>query len=204
MKIIPLSTALISHTPKPVEHVERCGRVCYKSEDLITPGSAESFIKMLIKRNHGAVLEHASATVHIICDRGVSHETVRHRLAAYCQESTRYCNYAKDKFDGEIRVIEPPFTNSGSREIWDMAMRCSEGAYARLIENGESPQMARSVLPISLKTEICMTCDMREWRHVIMLRTAKTAHPQIVNVMTQALRLFKDSELAPFFFDYEE
>ena len=90
-----------------LKRLEQCGRVCYKSEDKITDGSAEKFVRGIIKRGHEAVIEHGSLTVRFICDRGVSHEIVRHRLAAFCQESTRYCNYGKEGFGGEITVIRP-------------------------------------------------------------------------------------------------
>jgi thymidylate synthase (FAD) len=101
-----LNAQFVAMTPDPLKVIERAGRVCYKSEDRITDESAEAFVRGIIKRGHDAVIEHATATFHIICDRGVSHETVRHRLASFCQESTRYCNYAKNKF-GDSRRKSP-------------------------------------------------------------------------------------------------
>jgi thymidylate synthase (FAD) len=108
MKIIKPNAQLLWVTPNAEEIIERAGRVCYKSEDKITNESSFKFIKMLLDRKHEAVLEHACASILFICDRGVTHELVRHRLASYCQESTRYCNYGLAKFSNEISVIEPP------------------------------------------------------------------------------------------------
>lgn len=191
MKIIKPSVEFITPLNGKVimERLEECGRVCYKSEDSITEGSAEKFLKGIISRGHEAVLEHCSFTVKFVCDRGVSHEIVRHRLAAYCQESTRYCNYSKDKFDNEITVIEPCFLTPGTYtyEKWETACMNAERAYFDLLEAGCSPQEARAVLPNSLKTELVMTADIREWRHFLKLRCSKAAHPQIREVATQLL-----------------
>lgn len=166
-----------------LKRLEQCGRVCYKSEDKITEGSAEKFVAGIIKRGHEAVLEHCSFTVKFICDRGVSHEIVRHRMASYCQESTRYCNYGKDKFGEEITVIKPCFWDENTlcekvkMDCWRIAMRDAEDAYFALLDEGCSPQEARSVLPNSLKTEVVMTANIREWRHFLKLRCSPAAHP---------------------------
>lgn len=184
-----------------LKHIERCGRVCYKSEDKITEGSAERFAAGIIKRGHEAVLEHQSITVKFIVDRGVSHEIVRHRLAAYCQESTRYCNYSKGSFGGEITVIEPCFWEKDSPQMkaWEMAIDEAQTHYLALLELGATPQEARSVLPNSLKTEVVMTANLREWRHFLRLRTAKAAHPQMREVTVPLLRELKT--LIPVVFD---
>lgn len=184
-----------------LQHIERCGRVCYKSEDKITETSAQTFVGNIIKRGHEAVLEHASVTVKFVVDRGVSHEIVRHRLAAYCQESTRYCNYAKDGFGREITVIQPNFLDRGTRgwELWVLACEQAEKAYFDLLNWGCSPQEARAVLPNSLKTEVVMTANLREWRHFFKLRTALTAHPQMREVTIPLLRRMQ--ELIPVIFD---
>lgn len=176
-----------------LEHIEECGRVCYKSEDRITEGSAEVFVKNLIKRGHEAVLEHYSFTVKFICDRGVSHELVRHRLASYCQESTRYCNYANGKFGGEITVIEPFYLGRGTDayNLWETLCRMSEIKYFDLIQQHCTPQEARAVLPNSLKTEVVMTANLREWRHFLKLRTAKAAHPQMRELAIPLLEMVK-------------
>ena len=164
-----------------LKHIESTSRVCYKSENKITDESSHKFIKKLIQLGHEAMIEHFNFSVKFICDRGVSHEIVRHRIASFAQESTRYCNYSKDKFDNEITVIEPLFWEKNSYEYltWESICRCAERTYFELLEAGASPQEARSVLPNSLKTEIVMTANLREWRHFFKLRTAQTAHPQM-------------------------
>ena len=191
-----------------LKHLERCGRVCYKSEDKITPDSAAKFITGIIKSSHETILEHYSVTVLIICDRGVSHEIVRHRLASYSQESTRYCNYSNDKFGNEITFIRPCFFKDGEEDlgnryfIWIHAMRKAEDFYFYLINLGVTPQEARSVLPNSLKTEIVMTANLREWRHFFKLRALGTTgkpHPQMLEIAVPMLREFQ--RLIPVVFD---
>lgn len=189
MKIITPSVELClpMSGAEMLRHVERCGRVCYKSEAKITDTSAEAFVRGLIKRGHEAVMEHASLSIKFVCDRGVSHEIVRHRLAAYCQESTRYCNYAKDSFGSEITVIEPCYLDAQGLSIWRRVCETAETAYFDLLDWGCSPQQARAVLPNSLKTELYMTADLREWRHFFKLRTSSAAHPQMREVALMAL-----------------
>ena len=184
-----------------LERIERAGRVCYKSENLITDNSAEGFVRRIIKSGHEAVLEHVSITLKFICDRGVSHEIVRHRLASYCQESTRYCNYSKDSFGSEITVIKPFYLTEGTPgyEFWKDACEVAESAYFDLLEFGCTPQEARAVLPNSLKTEVVMTANLREWRHFFRLRCSQAAHPQIREVATPALRRL--NELIPAIFE---
>ena len=174
--------------------IERAGRVCYKSEGKITEGSADTFCRGIIKRGHEAVLEHSSVTVKFIVDRGVSHEIVRHRVASFCQESTRYCNYSKDQFCSEITVIKPIFFNEGTPgyRIWEESCKQAESQYFNLLNYGCSPQEARAVLPNSLKTEVVMTANIREWRHFLKLRCSQAAHPQIREVSLKLLELFKE------------
>lgn len=191
MIIVTPSVDLLSITPDAEKLLEKAGRTCYKSEDKITDGSAARFISMICNRNHASVLEHASASFRFVCDRGVTHEMVRHRLAAFSQESTRYCNYGKGRFQGQINVIEPPFKSENSRQMWMQAMKDIETAYLGLLAAGESPEMARSVLPNCLKTEIVMTCNFREWLHVFDARTSAAAHPQIVEVMKMAQEILR-------------
>lgn len=176
-----------------LKRIEECGRVCYKSEDKITEGSAEKFVANIIKRGHEAVLEHCSFTVKFVCDRGVSHEIVRHRMASYCQESTRYCNYSKGDFGGEITVIEPCFLREGTDGwmLWEEGCCAAETAYFNLLDYGCSPQEARSVLPNSLKTELIMTANLREWRHFLKLRCSPAAHPQMREVANLLLKELK-------------
>jgi thymidylate synthase (FAD) len=180
-EILPLISA-----DTMLKHIETCGRVCYKSEERIGDGSAEAFIRGIIARGHESVLEHCSITVRIICDRGVSHELVRHRLASYSQESTRYCNYSKDKFGNEITVIQPRFLlrKSEAWNAWRDACVTAEEIYFEMLENGCTAQEARAVLPNSLKTEVMMTANIREWRHILKLRTSPAAHPQMREIMS--------------------
>ena len=302
MKVILPSVEILPYLDgkEILKHLEKCGRVCYKSEDKISDISSEKFLQGIIKRGHEAVLEHASfifqvsynvykdivdkvnfvesyyfekmylrftdsdgyiisgnvrawrdffrfagvpfymndfvetnsilfpefknysqssfngdewsikqisvndlvsdcqrlvhedVSVRFVCDRGISHEIVRHRDASYCQESTRYCNYMKEKFGNEITVIQPCFFEKDSREyfIWERNMECCEKAYFDLLDCGCLPQQARCVLPNSLKTEIIMTANIREWRHFLKLRCSKAAHPQMIEVACKVLTEF--------------
>lgn len=189
--------------------IERIGRVCYKSEDRIGEGTAEKFIAGIIRSGHESVIEHESVTVKVTCDRGVSHEIVRHRIASYSQESTRYCNYSKDKFQNQISVIDLAtgfgydLDDPEERKkygIWTAAMESAEKYYFEMLNAGASPQEARSILPNSLKTELVMTMNLREWRHFIKLRLAGGAHPQIREIAGQLLAVFQ-KELPVFFSD---
>lgn len=177
--------------------IERCGRVCYKSEDKITDDSCVRFVKNLIERGHESVLEHVSITVKFICDRGVSHEIVRHRIASYSQESTRYCNYGGDG----ITVIEPYYLDEDNNvnHAWELSCVAAESAYNILLARGCTPQEARAVLPNSLKTELIMTANLREWRHFLKLRCSKDAHPQMREVANMLLKQFKNA--IPIIFD---
>jgi thymidylate synthase (FAD) len=210
MKIIKQSATLEFITPDALNCIEKIGRVCYKSENLITEDSNKTFVKKLLDpvKKHESVLEHAFATFRFITDRGVTHEMVRHRIASYSQESTRYCNYSKDKFGSEITVILPVrfskvtlFHNLG-RDIkteklsvdekfkfdnWLAGIEDCERHYFKALELGDKPQEARDLLPNSLKTEIVMTANFREWRHFFKLRTAPSAHPQMRALASDAL-----------------
>jgi thymidylate synthase (FAD) len=193
--------------------IERAGRTCYKSETAITEDSSTAFVKNLIKRGHESVLEHVSITVKIVCDRGVSHEIVRHRIASYSQESTRYCNYAKGEGKG-VSFIIPPWVEikegeywntsdlyeqntgfSSSDEEWFVFMLVAETRYTNFINMFKwTPQQARAVLPNSLKTEIVVTMNLREWRHFFKLRTLGTAgtpHPQMSEITVPMLIAFE-------------
>jgi thymidylate synthase (FAD) len=185
-----------------LKKIELIGRVCYKSENNITTSSAKDFISKIIKNGHESVIEHVSVSVKIICDRGVSHEIVRHRLASYSQESTRYCNYHKDKFGKELTVIKPFFWNDDPKKyyIWLNTMKNIENNYNELIESGAKPEEARSILPNSMKTEIIMTMNLREWRWFLKLRTSKRSHPQMREIANPILNYFK-KELPDIFND---
>jgi len=172
-----ISAILLWITPDSEKQIEQAARNCYKSEEGITSGSYIRIIRMLIKNGHEAMLEHASASIQLVTDRGITHELVRHRIASYAQESTRYVTY------GNIGVIRPSFETPGAEKVWLDLCQASEIAYTKLLDMGEKPQMARSVLPTSLKTEIVMSANFREWRHVLRLRTARSAHPDIRRLM---------------------
>lgn len=184
MKIVPISVKLVHATPFPVSVIEDMGRICYQSQP---KGNALDFVKMLIQRGHESVLEHVSAGFRIVTDRGVTHELVRHRLAAFSQESTRYCDYIGDRFGGELQFIEPPGVKlepDASCYIgWLDALNAAETRYRDLRAHGIPPELARSVLPNALKSEIGMTCNAREWRHVLRLRLSPKAHPQMRQIM---------------------
>lgn len=197
MKIVQPSVSIIDAPSKEelYRRIELAGRVCYKSEDKITEDSSETFIRNIIKRGHEAVIEHGSITAKVVCDRGVSHEIVRHRIASYCQESTRYCNYSKDSFGSEITVVEPVWLSLDctSRHIWKVACEFAETAYFDLLHEGHTPQEARAVLPNSLKTEIMITMNPREWRHFFKLRCSEAAHPDMRYVANMLYEMFVDN-----------
>jgi len=192
MKIIEPSVELVGEidAEKIMRHIELAGRVCYKSESRISDQSAEKFIANILKSGHESVIEHISLTFKIICDRGVTHEIVRHRLASYSQESSRYCDYSNDKFGNELTFIKPCFWAEDDENylLWKNTMSELEKVYLEMRKNGARPEQARSILPNSLKTEIFMTANLREWRHFLKLRTAPRAHPQMREV---ALKIYK-------------
>lgn len=192
-----------------LKKIENVARVCYKSEDKIGEGTAEKMVRALIKSNHLAMLEHFSFSVKFIVDRGVSHEIVRHRVASFAQESTRYCNYGSK--GGEITVIEPCYLDVDAVDVehwhkkytaWESACMEAEDSYLMMLNAGSTPQEARAVLPTSLKTEIVMTANLREWRHFFSLRACGATgkpHPQMLEVSVPLLKELK--ELIPVVFD---
>ncbi len=196
MKIIEPSVELIGEVDgeKIMKHIELAGRVCYKSESRISDDSAEKFIANIIKSGHESVIEHVSLTFKIICDRGVTHEIVRHRIASFSQESTRYCDYSNGKFDGELTFIKPNFwaEDDENFKIWRDTMKILEENYLLMRKNGARPQQARAILPNSLKTEIFMTANLREWRHFLKLRTSSRAHPQMRQVALKIYEILKE------------
>ena len=202
MNFIRPSYHILSHVDgeQILRNIEIAGRTCYKSEDKITDDSAQKFVSMIIRRGHESVLEHEKITVKFICDRGVSHELVRHRLASFSQESTRYCNYSNKG----ITFIIPPWIvdyhdKDDATQCWRGLLDSSEVSYNRLIELGWKPEQARSVLPNSLKTEIVVTANLREWRLIFKQRTAPTAHPQMRELMIPLHQELKNS--IPIIFD---
>ena len=204
MKIVKPSFDVFEDLENPVytamimRKLEMIGRTCYKSEENITNESSARFVRNLIERGHEAMLEHASLTVRFIVDRGVSHELVRHRMASFAQESTRYCNYSQDKFGNEITFVEPCFWTDEEHDLeykaWKEMCQATEDLYMAFQQYDVKPEQARSILPNSLKTEIWMTANLREWRHVLKLRAAGTTgkpHPQMSEVMVPLLEYFK-------------
>ena len=185
---------------KILKRLEKIARLCYKSEDKIKPGSDKKLLKAIIDRGHEAMIEHEKVTVKVVCDRGVSHEWVRHRIASYAQESTRYCDYSKGKFGSGITVIEPLGMNiPGEKEEWEQAMEDANRHYQNLRAMGVPAQRARHVLPISTKTEMFITFNMREWRAFFKLRAAEPAHPHIRFLSRELFHLFKEN--VPVLFD---
>lgn len=196
-----------------LEKIERIGRVCYKSENNIKEGSAEKFVSNILHRHHESVIEHVSISVRVICDRGVSHEIVRHRLASYSQESSRYCNYANDKFGNELTFIKPCWFKSSTEDLnefcntmtyksrknltedeldWlDLLMDIENKYFILINEDKWTPEQARSILPNSTKTEIVMTMNLREWRHFFNMRCSVAAHPQMREIADMILKEFK-------------
>jgi thymidylate synthase (FAD) len=200
MRVVNPSACIEMVAPHdPLKAIECAGRTCYLSD--ATDLSSPEFVRQIISRGHLSVLEHVSMTVRFVVDRGVSHELVRHRLASYSQESTRYCNYSKGRFDSTVTFIRPLFWQEGSKEYgyWEQACRFAERAYLGLITRGASAQEARSVLPNSLKTALVVTANLREWRHIFELRTAPAAHPQMREVMQPLLVAAR--EAVPVVFD---
>ena len=211
MKIIKPSFEILTPIDRAyiLKFIETVARTCYKSEDKITDESAPKMVKALIKSGHLAMIEHFKISVKFICDRGVSHEIVRHRMASYAQESTRYCNYSSGKHGKEITVIEPFFFKRGTPEYvaWQSSCMCSEQAYMDLLDLGCSPQEARSVLPNSLKTEIVVTMNLREWMHFFNLRvlgTTGTPHPQMRESALPVLAAFAEALPEVFGDQYEQ
>jgi len=207
MKLVNAGYKILSpiNGDRILKDIEKIGRTCYKSEAYITPESSISFINKLIFLGHESVLEHKSISVKFITDRGVSHEIVRHRLCSFSQESTRYINYTKENKGGQCTFVnmDHHFQNPLSEIRWVQHMFECEEMYKQLIDMGESPQIARSVLPNSLKTEIVVTANLREWRTIFKQRVVKAAHPQMREIMIPLLKEFK-SKIPVIFDDINE
>lgn len=212
MRIIKPSFEILSAiSPEGINELkllEKAARTCYQSGDKITEDgeSAKKIISnTILKYGHESVLEHGSITVAVTCDRGITHEIVRHRIASYSQESTRYCNYANDKFGNEITYVDiskgmefdPKYENLDADAVgaiyseWMQANIDAEKHYINMLELGASPQIARSVLNNSTKTTIVITMNHRSWRHFFKLRTSKKAHPQMREIAIPMLTEFK-------------
>lgn len=204
MQVVKSNYTILTDLSNPVQilkNIELAGRTCYKSEGNITNDSCITFCKSIISRGHEAVIEHSQLSVKFVCDRAIANELVRHRLASYCQESTRYCNYSKDKFGNEIKVVDPEEFEVGSRahSIWFNSCRGAEAAYLELLNEGVKPELARNVLPLSTATEIVCTANLREWRQIFKLRCSQYAHPQMRSLMRRLLEDLKSK--IPVLFD---
>ena len=203
MKLIDQYWEWIQKPKLPLEIIELAGRTCYKSESKITSVSSRKFVSMLLKRGHESVIEHIWASVKFITNRGVTHELVRHRLCAFSQESTRYVDY-----QDEMVFIKPVWWDNTlsnganathARDVFRQHLLDSEWRYKQLRFDGWRPEQAREVLPNALKTEIVVSANLREWRHIFRLRTSKAAHPQMRELMRSCLEGFK--EAIPILFD---
>lgn len=166
-----------------MKHIEACGRTCYKSEG----NDAEKFVRMLIRRGHESALEHASATFRIVCDRGVMAELTRHRLCSFSVESTRYVDYSKRG----LKFIKPLSTRRITDIVFEEIADHAERAYRELLSEGVKPEEARAILPLSLATELTVTANLRQWRHVLKLRTSPKAHPQMRQIADMILAALK-------------
>lgn len=206
MKIIDQSYRILWN---PGDVIEQAARTCYRSEDKITDdGSSDQKIKeMLTSLGHTAMLEHSVLSVEFTTDRAIANELVRHRLCSFAQESTRYCNYSKNKFGGELTFVKPEWMDD-CREgdydrqcssLWHDTCKAAEDSYFTLLNEGLKPEDARCVLPLSLATKLVMTTNYAEWRHILKLRTAKAAHPQMRALMIPLLKELQ--EKIPVIFD---
>lgn len=185
MKIIEQSVDLVDNinATDVYSKIERCGRVCYQSEP---KGNPEQFIRMLIKRGHESVLEHVSLTFHVVTNRAIQNELVRHRLASFSVESTRYVKYNDATFVKPLGMVGAGF------DYWLSLVEQIETSYGKLLSLGTTPEIARDVLSLGLKSELYMTANLREWRHILKLRTAKAAHPQMRQLAGMILEIFKE------------
>lgn len=189
-------------------HLERCGRVCYQSEDFMKDHSYEKFLRMLIEKGHESVLEHVCVSARVICSRGASHQIVRHRIAAYSQESMRFVNYSNPRHGGSISVIKPVHMNTSPRGDlrpyykWLGAMEEAESRYLELIKMGCKPEEARGVLPQDTKTEIIVTMNLRMWRHVLKTRMSPAAQDEI-RALAEMARCQLTELFPPIFSDIE-
>jgi len=179
---------------KIMKRLERACRTCYRSEDLITEDSYKKLLKNCITKGHESILEHEKITVRMICDVGAYKDLTRHRAGtAFSIESTRYCNYSKDKYTNSIKFIEPTFIdNDENVEEWKNAMQNIENSYMKMASNGARPDELRMLLPHSTAAEVTMTCNIREWKHILSLRCAKTVHPSIRQLLIPLLLKFKE------------
>ena len=176
-----------------MKNIEKACRTCYRSEDKITGDSYKKLISNCITRGHESVLEHEKITIQMICDLGVYKDLTRHRIASFSIESTRYCNYSKDKFSNELKFIEPVNIDKESDlyAYWENTMKRIEMNYLHMADAKATPDQMRMLLPHSIAATVHMTANLREWKHILSLRTTKQVHPSIQQLMIPLLLNFK-------------
>lgn len=176
-----------------MKRIERACRTCYRSEEKITEESYKTLLKNCITRGHESVLEHEKVTVRMLCDIGVYKDLTRHRIASFSIESTRYCNYGKDKFSNEIKFIKPCNIEEGTEiySNWKNACETIEENYINMSKDGATPDQMRMILPHSTAAEVTMTANIREWKHILLLRTSSHTHPAIRQLLIPLLLHFK-------------
>ena len=178
---------------KIMKRIERACRTCYRSEDKISEESYKNLLTNCLNRGHESVLEHEKITVRIYSDIGTYKDLTRHRFASFSVESTRYCSYNKDKYGNEIAVVNPVYIEDKEVfETWKKAIEDMEKAYMKMKELGASTDMCREILPHSTAAEYTMTANIREWKHILELRTTNHVHPAIRQVLIPLLLLFKE------------
>jgi len=194
MKIIePIIEIENANYNQIMKNLERACRTCYRSEDKITEESYKTLLKNCINRGHESILEHEKITIRMICDIGVYKDLTRHRHASFSIESTRYCNYGKDKFENQIKFIKPVNIEEGTEiyEEWKKSLEEIEKHYIKMAELGATPDQMRMILPHSTAALVTMTANIREWKHILSLRCTKHAHPAVEQVMIPLLIHFK-------------
>ena len=189
---------------KMLQRIERACRTCYRSENLITENSYKKLLKNCLNRGHESILEHEKVSIRMICDIGVYKDLTRHRFGSFSIESTRYCNYGKDKFDSEIKFIKPVHIEEGSSlyNYWETGLEALEENYLKMAQEGAKPDQLRMLLPHSTAAEVNMTCNLREWKHVLSLRCTNHAHPSIRQLLIPLLLKFK-KDMPEIFADVE-
>lgn len=209
MKLIDPIIEVENYNPiKIMRNLERACRTCYRSEGLITDSSYKTLLTNCINRGHESILEHEKVTIRMICDIGVYKDLTRHRIASFSIESTRYCNYSKDKFDNSIKFIEPIFYDSSWVEsnyegstmtesqiksmYWYRCMEDIEEHYINMANNGAKPDELRMLLPHSTAAQVTMTANIREWKHILSLRCSNRTHPAIQQLLIPLLLKFKE------------
>lgn len=194
MKIIEPKMEVEKFDGKAImKRLERACRTCYRSEGSITDESYKTLLNNCITRGHESILEHEKITIRMTCDIGVYKDLTRHRIASFSVESTRYCNYGKDKFDNEIKVMRPCNIDPNSKlyEHWTTAMEQIEKEYLDMSKEGATADQLRMLLPHSTAAEVTMTANIREWKHIFNLRANNHAHPAIQQLLIPLLLLFK-------------